>query len=262
MRRIALVKYFLLMAVLVVLVGCAAATRMIDYGKMQTDVAMSESIFLTPTEAAKNIFIQIRNTSSDQNITGTFESLILSGIQGKGYQIVQKPSRVTYILQGNIRYKGEWKQGMSWEGTLTGAGLGALTGLGLGGPHHYGTGAAVGGILGAAAGFVADVATRIKTEIIVIEFRITERLSPEEDITGQKVEKSEYTTESKVLGGMGTRPDLPTSKTVDRRVSTSKEGVKIYDAAVAAKAMQVGLDVNEATQRLIENAARQIVGIF
>lgn len=258
MRRIALIKCFLLMAVLI-LVSCAPITRVIDYGKMQTDVAMSESIFLTPTEAAKNIFIQTRNTSSDQGITGTFESLILSGIQGKGYKLVLKPSQVTYILQVNIRYKGEWKQGMSWEGTLTGTGIGALTGLGLGGSA---TSTAVGGVFGAAAGFVADLATRVKTEIIVIEFRITERLSPEEDITGQKVEKTEIVTDTKVMGGMGIRPDLPTSKTVDRRVSTSKEGVKIYDAAVAAKAMQVSLDVNEATQRLIENAARQIVGIF
>ena len=41
------------------------------------------------------------------------------------------------------------------------------------------------------------------------------------------------------MGGMGTKPDLPTSKTVDRQVSSTKEGVKIYNAAVAAKAAQV-----------------------
>jgi hypothetical protein len=41
------------------------------------------------------------------------------------------------------------------------------------------------------------------------------------------------------MGGMGTKPDLPTSKTVDRQVSSTKEGVKIYNAAVAARAAQV-----------------------
>ena len=194
-----------------VLTGCAAATRVIDYGTMKTDVAMSESIFLSPTEAPKTIFIQTRNTSSNQNITGLFESSILSGIQAKGYQIVQKPSQATYILQTNIRYLGEWKQGMNFQDTLTGAGLGALAGLGLGGPHHYGGGAAVGGVIGAGLGFAADLATRVRTEIIVVDFQITERLSKEEDIIGQKVEKKEIITDVKILGGMGTQPDLPTS---------------------------------------------------
>ncbi len=256
-------RFLILLALMIfALSGCAAATRMIDYGTMKTDVAMSESIFLTPTEAPKTIFIQVRNTSSNQNVTPTFQSLVISGIQGKGYQIVQKPSEATYILQANIRYSGEWKQGMNFGGTLTGAGLGALAGLGIGGPHHYGTGAAVGGILGAGLGFVADLATRVRTEIMVIEFQITERLSEQEDITGQKVTESEYISETKVLGGMGTRPDFPTSKMTSRQVSSSKPGTKIYKAGVAARAAQVNLNVEEATGRLIENAGRQIAGVF
>jgi hypothetical protein len=129
-----LFKYILISLLgLGILAGCAATTRMIDYGTMKTDVAMSESIFLSPTEAPKTIYIQSRNTSSNQNITGLFESSILSGIQAKGYQIVQKPLQATYILQTNIRYLGEWKEGMNFQDTLTGAGLGALAGLGLGG---------------------------------------------------------------------------------------------------------------------------------
>jgi hypothetical protein len=64
------------------------------------------------------------------------------------------------------------------------------------------------------------------------------------------------------MGGMGTQPDLPTSKTVDRRVSSSKPGTKIYNAAVAAKAAQVNLNAEEAAQRLIETSGRQIAGIF
>ena len=262
-RRIRWLRFSLiLMLTVAVLAGCAAATRMIDYGSMKTDVAMSESIFLTPTEAPKTIFIQIRNTSSNQNITSTFQALVLSGIQGKGYQIVQKPSESTYILQANIRYSGEWKQGMDFKGTLTGAGLGALAGLGIGGHHHYGTGAAVGGLVGAGLGFAADLATKIRTEILVIEFQITERLSEQENITGQKVEESEYVSESRVMGGMGTRPDAPTSKMTSRRVSSSKAGTKIYNAGVAGRAAQVNLNVEEATQRLIENAGRQIAGVF
>jgi hypothetical protein len=184
MRRLVLIRYLVLIGALIVLMGCAATTRLIDYGTMKTDVAMSESIFLSPTEAPKTIYIQNRNTSSNQNITGAFESMVLSGIQAKGYQIVQKPSQATYILQTNIRYIGGWKQGMNFQDTMTGAGLGALAGLGIGGPHHYAGGAIAGGLIGAGIGFAADLATRVRTEIMVIEFQITERLSEEEDITG------------------------------------------------------------------------------
>jgi len=264
MRTSVLGKFLLVMLLVAVvsLMGCVAATRMIDYGSMKTDVSMSESVFLSPTEASKTIFIQARNTSSNQNITGIFESMVLSGIQGKGYQIVQKLSQATYILQTDIRYMGEWKEGMNFEGTLTGANLGALTGLGLAGHHRYAGGAVVGGLLGAGLGFAADMATRVRTEIIIVEFQITERLSEQEDITGQQVQKTEIVTDTKVMGAMGTMPDLPTSKTIDRRVSSSKPGTKIYNATVAARAAQVNLNVGEATQRLIENATRQIAGIF
>lgn len=89
-----------------------------------------------------------------------------------------------------------------------------------------------------------------------------ERLSKDEDIKGQKSKKKEIITDVKVMGSMGTKPDLPTSKTVDRQVSSTKEGVKIYTAAVAARAAQVNPNVNEAAQRLIETSGRQIAGNF
>lgn len=149
-------KVFLLLLSLTLLAGCGAATRMVDYGEMKTDVAMSESVFLTPTDAPKTVFAQIRNTSSHQAITGEFESVVLSNIQGKGYRLVQRPSEATYILQANIRYLGEWRDGMSLEGTLTGSGLGALAGLGLSGGSRGVTG--VGGLLGAGLGWAADMA--------------------------------------------------------------------------------------------------------
>lgn len=264
MKRI---KGFSVLAVVAVLAivalsGCAAATRVIDYGHMKTDVAMSESIFLSPTEAAKTVFIQTRNTSSDQSITGMFESVILSSIQAKGYQIVQKPSQATYILQANIRYLGEWKDGMNFQGTMGGASLGALAGLGIGAASKslkgMAIGSGVGSLIGAGIGLAADLATRVRTELIVIEFQITERLSEEEDIVGQKINKNE-TIHDKTSGATPLKSSA--SKTTRRGV-TSKEGTKIHSAAVAARAAQVNLNVNEASQRLIEIASQQIAGIF
>jgi hypothetical protein len=265
MKKTALTLFCLIMAL--VFLGCAAATRVIDYGHMKTDVAMSESIFLTPTEASKTIYIKTTNTSSNQNISPAFQSIVFSVIQAKGYQVVQRPSEVTYVLQANIRYSGEWRQGMSFENTVTGAGLGALAGLGLGaGPRGRTRGAIIGGgvgsLVGMGLGFATDMATRIRTEILVIEFQITERLSEEEDITGQQIQRSETVTDRRVMGAMGTRMDVPTSKTIRRQTTSSKAGTKIYNAAVVARAAQVNLNVEEATVRLIENAGRQIAGIF
>jgi len=260
MKRSMLFVFLLIMAVWVF--GCAATARLIDYSSMKTDVAMSESIFLAPSETAKKVYVEIRNTSSDQNITDLFKSTVLSGIQGKGCELVQKPSQASYILQANIRYLGELKEGMNFQGTLTGTGLGALAGLGIGGPHHFGSGAAVGGLIGAGIGLAVDALTRVKTQIIVIEFQITERLSEEEDFTGQKVEKTELVMDEKVMGGIGIKPDSPTSKSVTRHVTSKKAGTNIYNAGVAARAAQVNLNTGEAAQRLIETAALQIVGIF
>jgi hypothetical protein len=255
-------KYVLLILTAALLSGCAATARVIDYGSMKTDVKMSESIFLTPTDAENTIFIQIRNTSVNQNITGNFQDIITGGIQGKGYHIVQKPSQATYILQVNIRYLGQWKEGMDFGGTVTGAGLGALAGLGLGGPHHRVGGAVAGGLIGAGVGLIADAATRVKSEIIVVEFQITERLSEEEDITGQKVEKNEFKVEVQEAGALGTKKDIPIFQSTGKKVTSTKAGTKIYNAAVAARAAQINLNIAEASQKLIEMAAQQINGIF
>lgn len=258
-------RWLRLIVVLIIgsfLIGCGAAGRLIDYGSMKTDVAISESVFLSPTDASKTILVQIRNTSTNQNITSLFESTVISGIQSRGYQIVQKPSQATYILQANIRYLGEWKAGMNFEGTLTGAGLGALAGLGLSDYHHRGSGMAIGALAGSVLGFVADVATRVQTEIIVVDFQITERLTKEQDILGKEVEETRFTSDTKTLGGFGTRPDFPTSQMSSKTVRSAKKGTRIYSGAVAARAAQVNLDVNEATIRLIETSGRQIAGIF
>ncbi|MFH1956396.1 MAG: complement resistance protein TraT, partial [Patescibacteria group bacterium] len=120
----------------------------------------------------------------------------------------------------------------------------------------------IGGIIGAAVGFVADVATRVKTEIIVIEFQIAERLAGYDDILGQQVEETEVTTDIKALGGLGTKTDMPTTRSSTRKITSKKDGVNIYNAGVAARAAQVNLNVDEAVQKLIQSAGQQIAGIF
>lgn len=252
-------RFLILLIAAVSFFGCAATQRMIDYSSMKTDVAMGESIFLTPSDT-KTILVQVKNTSSNQNITSVFEPIVLAGLQSRGYKVVQKPSEAAYLLQTNIRYIGEWKQGMDFSGTLTGAGLGALAGLGLSSPNHYGSGALAGGIIGSVVGFVADAATRVKTALIVIDIQIAERISAEQDVFGIDTEEAKTVSSAKSLGGMGTSEEFPSTTIAQKKVSSKK--AKVYTTAVAAKAAQVNLDVNEAYKVLIETAGRQVAGIF
>ncbi len=242
--------------------GCTAITRVVDYGSMKTDVATGETVFLSPSDKdVKKIYIDIRNTSKNQAITNDFRSAIISSVlsNGKGYELAKKPSKADYILQANIRYEGEVKEGMRLDGMLSGAGIGALSGLGI----WNNSGGTIGGaVAGGAVGFVADLATRVKTEIILVDLQITERLAEGEDITGQHVRKTQATSTSKSESGIGTREDAPTSRTTVKSVRSNKKGGNIYDSAVAAKAMQINLDSVEAAHVLIDIAAKQVAGIF
>jgi Enterobacterial TraT complement resistance protein len=256
-----LLTFFMALAV-VVMSGCAAVTRVVDYGHMKTDVAMGETVFLSPSDKdVKRIYVDVRNTSKNQAITNDFRSAVISGItgNGKGYEISKKPSQADYILQANIRYEGEVKEGMRLEGMVTGAGIGALSGLGI---WNNSSGTIGAGLAGGALGFVADLATRVKTDIILVDLQITERLAEGEDITGQEVDKTSVTSKSQSEGGIGTISDSPISRTTIRSVSSNRKGVKIYDTAVAAKAMQINLDQAEAERVLIHIAGAQIAGIF
>ena len=157
--------------------GCAGITNLMDYREMQTDVKMAETIFLEPIDASKKtVYMEIRNTSSNQKITNALKEVIISGIKSSGYFIASSPSSATYILQVNIRYLGEYKQGMDFGGAMTGAGIGALTGIGLWKPGGNMTGSMVtGGIIGAAAGLVFDATTRTKTQVILVDLRVQQK---------------------------------------------------------------------------------------
>ncbi len=262
MYKRALLKFLLLLVVVVAMSGCTAVTRVVDYGHMKSDVAMGETVFLSPSDKdVRTVYVDIRNTSKNQAITNDLRSLIITGITGNGknYELAKKPSHADYILQANIRYEGEVKEGMRLDGMLTGAGIGALSGLGVWNSNAGMIGA---GVAGGALGFVADLATRVKTDIILIDLQITERLAEGDDIIGQKVNKTDITHKAKSEGGIGTIPDSPTSKTTIKSVASSKTGVNIYNTAVAAKAMQINLDEVEATKVLINIAGGQIAGIF
>lgn len=248
------------LGIVIVMSGCTAVTRVVDYSQMKTNVAMGETVFLSPSDKdVRSVYIDVRNTSKNQTITNELRSIIVADITGKGYELAKKPSHADYILQANIRYEGEVKEGMRLEGMMTGASIGALSGLGV---WNNATGTIAAGVAGGALGFVADMATRVKTDIILVDLQITERLAEGEDIIGQKVNKTSITSKAQSDGGIGTIKDSPTAQTTIKSVESSKKGVNIYNTAVAAKAMQINLDSVEASKALISIAGGQISGIF
>ena len=260
MNKRVLSKALLCLVLVVVMSGCAAVTRVVDYGQMKTNVAMGETVFLSPSDKdVRSIYVDVRNTSKNQAISNDLKSVIVTGMTGKGYELAKKPSQADYILQANIRYEGEIKEGMRIEGMVTGASIGALSGLGV---WNNATGTIAGGLAGGALGFVADLATRVKTDIILVDLQITERLAAADDIIGQKVNKTNITSKAQSEGGIGTVEDSPTAQTTIKSVESNKKGVNIYNTAVAAKAMQINLDSVEASRVLINIAGGQIAGIF
>lgn len=170
-------RAILVLLAVVLVSGCAGITNLMDYSKMQTDVKMAETIFLEPTDTAKKtVYLEVRNTSSNQKITNALKDVIVSSIKSRGYFIASSPSSATYVLQVNIRYLGEYKEGMNFGGALTGAGIGALTGIGLWKPGgNMGASMAAGGLVGAAAGVVFDTATRTKIQVILLDLRVQQK---------------------------------------------------------------------------------------
>jgi hypothetical protein len=254
---------FGILAIAFFLGGCAPTTRIMDYKDIKTDVAMSEAIFLSPTNAEKTICVQVRNTSSNQSVTPEFEQVVLAQLQNKGYRIVSNPAEATYILQPIIRYCGEWKEGSVGEGMGAGAALGALTGIGLASNSslkHFGQATAAGTLIGAGIGLALDLATRVKVEVLLIDFQIVEQLGTK-DIVKIETKQTKTKTSSKKKGGLA-KKDPPTQSTTQTTVSSKKEGTNVFQAGVAAKAGQIGLDSAQAAQAMAVAAARQIAGIF
>jgi len=155
------------------LVGCSATANVVDYSDMKTDVRMDRTVFLQPlNKFPKKVFVEIKHTTNRPDLIGGFQPVLVGMIQSRGYEIVMNPNQADYLIQSNIRYIGEYNDAVVRDGMFTGAAVGALSGLAI---AHSAAGVAGGALVGGAIGLAADVATRTKTCIILIDVRLTER---------------------------------------------------------------------------------------
>src|SRR3972149_949411 len=146
-----IVLCLLLIFGLVALYGCAGTMQAIEHRQMSMSAKMSDTIFLDPETLAKNriVYVRVTNTSDFQEID--FGEILKAKLSSKGFQVTNDPSKAGYIVQANLLYMGQEKEGLTGDGMLAGGFGGALAGSALGGDWK---GSVAGGLAGAAVGSV------------------------------------------------------------------------------------------------------------
>jgi len=238
------IALFLIVALsLAGLSGCAHTMRAIEHAKLQTNVKMKDSIFITPG-LGKKVFVKITNTSSVDD-GGAIDSALRQLLADKGYEIVHSPEGAAYVIQANVLHFDKAKQGMTPDGMLVGGTGGALAGAVIGGRGWKGpaAGALIGTAVGSLAGAAVGAMIHIDTFIGAIDLNIGER--------SQTVGNGVLTTEVKQGATAVTKTETPVESTV-----------KTYQTRMVVWAKQTNMKVHEASREIATEAARQIAALF
>lgn len=223
--------------------GCAHTASAIAHAKLQTNVRMKDSIFLTPG-LGKTVFARIINTSSVDD-GGVIDSTVRQMLADKGYEIVASPDSAAYVIQANVLHFDKAKQGMTPDGMLAGGAGGALAGAVLGGRGWKGpaAGALIGSMAGSLAGAALGSLVHVDTFIGAIDLNIAER--------SKDVGSGVLTTEVKQGATAVAKTETP--------VQTD---LKTYQTRMVVWARQTNMNTAEASRAIATEAARQIAVLF
>ncbi len=223
--------------------GCAHTASAIAHAKLQTNVRMKDSIFLTPG-LGKTVFVRIINTSSVDD-GGMIDIQVRQQLTDKGYEIAANPEGADYSVQANILYFDKAKQGLTPDGMLAGGAGGALAGAVLGGRGWKGpaAGALIGSVVGSLAGAAVGSMIHVDTFIGAIDLNIGER--------GKSPTKGILTTEVK----QGATASLKSDTSVESNLKT-------YQTRMVVWARQTNINVAAASREIATEAARQIAAMF
>ena len=141
------------------------------------DVKLDKSLFLD-TRPGQKVYLSVKNTSSLQ--TFPLDGGIRSGIESKGYKIVDDPAQADVVLKVNVRYSGLIEDGLKAGkiagGAVAGGVVGGLGGVATGASRSGSAATALGGMLvGAGLGAWLEHRDRKNTFITVVDFQITEK---------------------------------------------------------------------------------------
>jgi cell division protein FtsL len=236
-------KCYLLLLLAVILSACSGTYEAIEHRNLETEVNMSQSIFLDPEirYSNKNIFIEVRNTSDMQDID--FQHIIESRLKEKGYNIVQNPRDAAYRLQVNVLYINPSSKGMTAEAAAAGGFGGAIIGAATG----RGSTRVTGGLIGTAVGSLVGAA--VGSQFKIDSFMGIADIQIQEKVPGG------------VNGNMTTNAEQGTSTTL-RTSRYIKSDYQTYKTRIAIEAKETNMDKLRAAQVISDKLGAEIANIF
>jgi hypothetical protein len=237
---------------LISLSGCAATGTAVAKRELDVQTRMSDTIFLDPAPPGdRTLFLEVKNTSDKPELD--IERRIGRLLDGKGYKLVQDPTRARYLLQANVLQAGRsartaaelaYKKGFG--SPVSGAVVGGAVGYGAGSAGADDTLAILGGaLIGAATATIADAYVQRVDYALITDIQVSERAP-----SGVIVTETE-------------RADLPVGTSGARTQTSSRTvGWKRYRTRIVSTAEQVNLDWPDAAPELVAGLSRSIVGIF
>ncbi len=235
---------FLLTFLLASISGCAGTMHAIENRNMTLSAKMSDTIFLDPETLMKNrnVFIRVTNTSDFQEID--FNELLKGKLAAKGYIVTNNPSNAGYIVQANLLYMGEEKEGLTADGMLAGGFGGALAGSTIGSGWKANTAGALGGaVIGSVVGGLVGSMIHVDTYMGTLDVQVKEAV------------------EGGVSGVMDTdaKQGSSTSLKTQREVKSSHQE---YRTRIVVQAKQTNIKREVACPAIADRLASQIAGMF
>lgn len=241
MRRV--LSVVLVIALALMLGGCASTMRAIEHGTLSTNVSMSDSIMLDAQNLAKNrnLYVRVTNTSELQEIA--FEHFLIERLAQKGYNLVNDPSNAGYIITANVLHMGHQKDAsMTPDGMFLGGWGGALLGAGGKGWRGPLAGAMAIGAVGSVVGGLAGQLIKVGTYLGVVDVQIQEKVG---GVVGKVV------TDVK----QGSSATIHTEKEI-------RSDYQTYRTRIMASATKTNISREEAAMAISERLAIQIAGVF
>ena len=241
-----LVCMFILVLAASHFLGCAATIRAIENRKLDVQAKMSQTIFLDPEILAANnkVFVRVTNTSDMQEIQ--FMDILKKKLEAKNLVVTLNPQEAGYMVQANLLYFGQAKQGVTIDTALAGGFGGTILGATL--ARDATLGAQMGaGLAGAAAGALGGA-------LVGSMFHVDSWLG----VTDVQIkELSAREVKSAIRSGLSQGND--TSVKTEQLITSNRQ---VYRTRIVVSAKQTNIDGKEACDVISERLASQIAGMF
>jgi outer membrane lipoprotein SlyB len=237
-----------LLALVLFVSGCAAATTAIGKRDLDVQTRMTNTIFLDPVAPdRRTVYVQVRNTSDRPDFD--IADHVRAAVAARGYTVVEDPDQAQFLLQANVLQVGVTSPTAAertFGGGFGSAAVGGAVGAGVGRVISRDTGTIIAGaLIGAAAETVTGSFFKDVTYSITTDLQVSER-------TRQGVVVTEELRQSLEEGAAGRRT-LSASETSDW---------KRYRTRVMSTANKVNLEFEEAAPQLVDGLTRSIAGIL